>query len=267
MQHYKAYKAAVFVLGIIVIIESALLVYLWISRPKKEIAKIPVTAPAAAGKIAIVLDDWGYSLGNLAVLKQLRYPVTLAVLPNLPQTKIISQEALRLKFEVILHLPMEPLEKINLEKNTVMVAMDEKTIKDILAADLESVAYAKGVSNHMGSKATKDAKTMIIVFNELRKRGLYFLDSYVSLDSVCFELAHKNNLSFAQRDIFLDNQNDPEYIRGQIDKLKLAAKANGKAVGIGHDRKVTLQVLKEIMPELRKEGYKFVRLSELVDKK
>ncbi len=267
MERYKTYKIAVFVLGIIVIIESVLLVYLWINRSKKEIAKVPVTAPAAAGKIAIVLDDWGYSLGNLAVLKQLKYPVTLAILPNLPQTKIISQEACRLKFEVILHLPMEPLEKINLERNTIMAAMDERTINDIFAADLESVTYAKGVSNHMGSKATKDAKTMSIVFNELRKRGLYFLDSYVSLDSVCVDLAHKTKLAFAQRNIFLDNQNDPKYIRGQIDKLKLAAKANGKAIGIGHDRKITLQVLRDIMPELRKEGYKFVRVSELIDKK
>jgi polysaccharide deacetylase 2 family uncharacterized protein YibQ len=191
----------------------------------------------------------------------------LAVLPNLPQTKKISREARRLKFEVILHLPMEPLEKINLERNTVMASMSEKAIKDILAVDLESVIYAKGVSNHMGSKVTKDVRAMSIVFNELEKRGLYFLDSYVSLDSVCPELAAKMKIGFARRDIFLDNQNDPEYIRGQIDKLKVAAKANGYAIGIGHDRKTTLQVLREIMPKLVKEGYKFVRVSDLIDRK
>ncbi len=266
MERYKAYRIAVFVLAVTVIIESSLLVYLWVNRTKKEIAKISLTAPTAAGKIAIVIDDWGYSLSNLAVLKQIKYPLTLAVLPNLPQTKIISQEARRLKFEVILHLPMEPLEKINLERNTVMASMNEKAIKDILAADLESVIYAKGVSNHMGSKVTKDSRVMSIVFNELGKRGLYFLDSYVSLDSVCPELAHKMKLGFARRDIFLDNQSGPEYIRGQIDKLKLAAKANGYAIGIGHGRKITLQVLRDIMPELRKEGYKFVRVSELIEK-
>ncbi len=266
MQRHRAYKIAVFVLAIIVVIESGLLVYLWIRRPKREIAKIPVSAPSVTGKIAIVLDDWGYSLGNLAVLKQLRYPLTLAILPNLPQTKIISHEARRLKMEVILHLPMEPKEKIRLEHNTILVSMDEKTIRSILSQDLDGIAYVKGVSNHMGSTATKDERIMSIVFNELQKKGLYFLDSYVSLDSVCPELAHKMKIGFAKRGIFLDNQNDPEYIRGQIYKLKLAAKANGKAIGIGHDRKATLQVLKEMMPELKKEGYKFVRVSELIDK-
>ncbi|MFH0790712.1 MAG: divergent polysaccharide deacetylase family protein [Candidatus Omnitrophota bacterium] len=266
MERYKAYRIVVFVLAIVVIVESSLLVYLWVNRPKERITKIPVTVPAAAGKIAIVIDDWGYSLNNLAVLKQINYPLTLAILPNLPQTKVISQEARRLKFEVILHLPMEPLEKNNLERNTIMASMDEREIKDILNADLDSIIYAKGVSNHMGSKATKDARIMSCVFSELKKRGLYFLDSYVSLDSVCPELTHKMKLGFARRDIFLDNQSDPEYIRGQIEKLKVAAKANGYAIGIGHGRKITLQVLRDIMPELRKEGYKFVRVSELIDK-
>lgn len=267
MERYKGYKIAVFVLTAIVIIESSLLVFLWRNRAKKETLKIPFTAPMEVGKIAIVIDDWGYSLNNLAVLKQINYPLTLAILPNLPQTKAISQEARRLKFEVILHLPMEPLEKINLERNTLMVGMDEGTIKNILGADLDSVIYAKGVSNHMGSKATKDARIMSCVFNELKKRGLYFLDSYVSLDSICPELSRKMKIGFARRDIFLDNQSNSEYIRGQIEKLKVAAKANGYAIGIGHDRKSTLQTLRDIMPAMRKEGYKFVRVSELIDRK
>lgn len=267
MQRHKAYKIAVFILAIIVVIESGLLFYSWFKRPKREIAKISRTAPSVTGKIAIVLDDWGYGLGNLAVLKQLRYPLTLAVLPNLPHTQTICQQARRLKIEVILHLPLEPKEKIRLEQNTILVSMDEKTIRNILFQDLDSIAYAKGVSNHMGSTATKDERTMSVVFNELKKKGLYFLDSYVSLDSVCPELAQKMKIGFAKRNIFLDNQNDPEYIRGQIYKLKLAAKANGLAIGIGHDRKATLQVLKEMMPELKKEGYKFVRVSELIEKK
>jgi len=38
----------------------------------------------------------------------------------------------------------------------------------------------------------------------------------------------------------------------------------GHAIGIGHDRKVTLEVLKEVMPELDREGFKFVFVSELV---
>jgi polysaccharide deacetylase 2 family uncharacterized protein YibQ len=38
----------------------------------------------------------------------------------------------------------------------------------------------------------------------------------------------------------------------------------GQAIGIGHDRKITLEVLKEVMPSIEKEGYKFVFVSELI---
>lgn len=270
MQRYKPYKIAVFVLAAIVIIETVVIVFL-LGRPeKKQIVKIPVPVPAPAadrGDIAIVIDDWGYTLSNLEILRQIKYPLTLSVLPNLAYSQTISREAGRLKMDVILHFPMEPKENIHLEKNTILTSMGENTIRNILSKDLESVRYAKGVSNHMGSKATADSRIMAVIFNELSRRKLYFLDSYVSADSVCSALAQKIDLGFAKRDVFLDNKEEPEYIRGQMNKLKLAARAKGWSIGIGHDRKITMRLLKEMMPELEKEGYRFVLLSDLIRRK
>jgi polysaccharide deacetylase 2 family uncharacterized protein YibQ len=141
--------------------------------------------------------------------------------------------------------------------------MGEKEIVSIMDNDLKSVQYAKGVNNHMGSKATSDQRTMEIVFKQLKKRGFFFLDSFVTLDSVCLSLAHKMNLAILKRDVFLDNKAERSYIVKQINKLKDISKARGYAIGIGHDRKLTLEVLSEVMPELQNEGYKFVYLSEL----
>jgi polysaccharide deacetylase 2 family uncharacterized protein YibQ len=42
------------------------------------------------------------------------------------------------------------------------------------------------------------------------------------------------------------------------------ARSKGYAVGIGHDRKKTLEALTEAIPRLKKEGYRLVYLSELV---
>jgi hypothetical protein len=142
--------------------------------------------------------------------------------------------------------------------------MDEAKIKEIIDLDLSSIQFAKGVSNHMGSKATEDPKTMNIIFNELKNKHLYFLDSFVTGKSVGQELANKINIKFAKRDVFLDNVLDAKYIRQQIYQLKIKARQKGEAIGIGHDRKITLEILKEVMPELEKEGYKFVFVSELV---
>lgn len=256
----KKYKRIIFILSIILIIETVLLICLWFTRPKK----IPPAPLVIKGKIAIVIDDWGYNLNNLPLLEEIQYPLTISVLPNLNYSRTIAAELHQRGFQIILHLPLEPQEKTRLEKNTIMTSMDETAIRNILKQDLDNVPYACGVSNHMGSKATEDTRTMGIIFKELKKRRLYFLDSFVSPESICFDLAHKMYLGFAKRDVFLDNIEDPQYIKSQIYKLKIRARVYGQAIGICHDRRTTLQVLKEVMPQIEKEGYKFVFVSDLI---
>src|SRR3989338_791834 len=242
--------------------EGLFLAFLLSRQPKK--AGKGLAGLKAKGKIAIVLDDWGYHQDNLAVMDELRYPLTMSILPNLAYSQSLMQGFRKRGYEVILHLPMEPYEKYHLEKNTIMVSMDEEKIKDILKRDLENIFYAKGVSNHMGSRATGDGRVMSIALSELKKRRLYFLDSFVSQNTICLDLAKSMKIRYARRDVFLDNKLEPEYIRSQIEKLKKKAALYGGSIGIGHDRKVTLEVLKEIMPKIEREGYRFVFVSELV---
>ncbi|MFH0738324.1 MAG: divergent polysaccharide deacetylase family protein [Candidatus Omnitrophota bacterium] len=261
MQRLKLYRIAVIILAALVIIETAGLIYLSLRVPRRPALK---KAAVFKGKIAIVIDDWGYNLNNLEAVSQIKAPLTAALLPNLAHSKAMAQELHNLGLEIILHLPMEPKELYRLEKNTIMISMDEAMIKRIVEEDLANLLYARGVSNHMGSLATQDIKIMSVVFNQLKNKRLYFLDSLVSTKSICALLAKKIGVEFAKRDIFLDNIGDPEYIRGQIYKLKTKARFNGAAVGIGHDRKHTLEVLKEELPKLEKEGFKFVFVSDLI---
>jgi len=259
----KRNKLIIIILSVLVIIEASAVIFLLLKLPKKQPVKEDV-AVRLKPKIAVVLDDWGYNLHSLAILDQIRQPLTMSVLPNLSYSQSVCMELHKRGFEVILHLPMEPHEKYSLEKNTIMIDMSPERIQEIIDADLRDVLYAKGVSNHMGSGATENLKVMTVAFNELKKRHLYFLDSYVSNHSVCFDLAKKMRLKFARRDIFLDNQEDPGYIKNQIKKLKSRARLKGYAIGIGHDRKNTLEVLREELPQLEKDGYKIVYLSELI---
>jgi polysaccharide deacetylase 2 family uncharacterized protein YibQ len=116
----------------------------------------------------------------------------------------------------------------------------------------------------MGSRITEEISVSNLVMAEAKKRKLYFFDSFVTNQSVCPVLAKKIKIRFAKRDVFLDNQNDFEYIRGQLIKLKNLARRQGLAIGIGHDRKNTLLALKETLPQMEAEGYKFVFLSQVV---
>jgi len=228
--------------------------------------KIKEALPLAIkGKIAIVIDDWGYHINSIDILDAKQFKLTAAILPNLAYTNSVSEELNKRGFEIMLHLPMQPKENIGLEKDTIMTSSPDKDILRIVEQDVREISHVKGINNHMGSLATSDLRTMTLVFKQLNRKHLYYLDSFVSSDSVCEDLAKKFKVSFAKRDIFLDNNPEPEYIRNQISKLKLLAASRGWAIAIGHDRKNTLEVLREELPKIKEEGYKLVYVSELVN--
>lgn len=262
----KNYKLIILILAIVTAGQG---VFIW-KRSMPRAPRMPrVSRKEAAPKalIAIVIDDWGYNLNNTEFIKETKEPFSVSILPNLPFSKTISEAAYNNDKEILLHLPLEPHneETLGLEKNTILTTMSEKEVRDILRVALEDISHARGVSNHMGSKATEDVDLMKMIFNEMKRNGLYFLDSLVSPNSVCFDLAHKMDVKFAKRSVFLDNKENPDYIIGQIGKLVNKAKVFGYAIGIGHDRHSTLAVLKKYLPKLTESGYKLVTVSELIE--
>ena len=64
--------------------------------------------------------------------------------------------------------------------------------------------------------------------------------------------------------MFLDNQKDHDYIRGQFQHLLDVAKEQGRAIAICHFRPDTAEVLGEVLPQLEGEGVTLVHASELV---
>lgn len=225
-----------------------------------------VLETVALTKIAIVVDDWGYSLKNLPLLFEIDYPLTISILPDVIYSKKVAEAVHKRKnFEIILHLPLEPEDTSakNLEPSTIYTSMSEEEIISSLDKALKSVPYSLGISNHMGSKATQDRDFMKIIFTEIRRRDLFFLDSLVTEDSICRELSQEMDVRFVQRNIFLDNQDDPAYIKSQFSQLVLWAKIKGSAVGLGHGKETTLGVLKEIIPGLEEQGIRLVHLSQL----
>ncbi|MBN1405007.1 MAG: divergent polysaccharide deacetylase family protein [Candidatus Omnitrophica bacterium] len=213
-------------------------------------------------KIAIVLDDWGYNLNNLELLRSIDIPLTLAVLPNLKYSAKMAEEAKFKNRQIILHMPMEPGRFVRLEKNTITTDMTQEKINAVLSSDLGSMSTLKGVSNHMGSKFTADKKSMAIFLKQIKKKNLYFLDNVSCSNSVCVAVAKNLGVKIAERDVFLDNSNSKDYIRGQFAQVVGIAKKRGYAVATGHDRRRTLEVIKEIAPSL-KNKVKFVFVSEL----
>ena len=248
-------KAIIFI--VILLSVAAVFLYRYTRyRPEEEVEQL--------AKIAIVIDDFGYSLKNLDTLFGLEVPVTISILPNLPYSGKIAEKAARHNYEVILHLPLEPREDNKpLEEATIFCSMQEEEILRELERAIGSVPNLAGISNHMGSKATADERLMTIIFQRMKKSGLFFLDNLVIPDSVCEKIAGRIGIRFVRRSVFLDNESSADYIKSQINQLKYQALKTGWAVGVGHDRSPTLSAIKEMIPQLEKDGIKFVFLSEL----
>ena len=221
--------------------------------------------PKGHGKIAIILDDWGYNLRNVPYLASIRQPFTISVLPDLSHSAEVAQAARNSGHEVMLHLPLEAEDPhAPREAGTILTTMSTQEVLHRLDNALAAVPFVSGVNNHQGSKATADPQLMETIFSDIKRRKLYFVDSMTG-HSVCAQVARQTHLRFGQRSIFLDNEEDPAKIRARLADLAAVAAKKGKAIAIGHDRPVTLRALQELLPALEQAGYELVPASQLTE--
>lgn len=250
-------------------------------RKEEDPAVVPVAAvkpavkpavrkvPAGKYYVAIVIDDWGYSTKNCQYLKSIKSPITVAVLPKLAHSEDVMRCAHDAGQELMLHLPMEAHHNADEYPPDYLLKTSMSPIKidNLLSDTLDQMPLIVGVNNHMGSKATEDKTTMTTIFKQLKHRGLFYMDSRVTSKSVCEPLAKQAGLPFASRDVFLDNVNERQAIISELNNLARIAKKRGKAVAIGHDRTLTLQVIEERIPWFKEQGIEFVTVKEYINLK
>jgi len=219
---------------------------------------------AARGRLAVVLDDAGNSLAAVEALARLPAAVAVAVLPNAPQAVESARELGRQGREVLLHMPMEPLPGHGPGPGDGAIAVGQPAaeVAARLAGALALVPGARGVNNHMGSRATADGATMRALMAALRGRGLYFLDSRTSAASVAADTAREEGIPALRREVFLDLVDEPDAVRRALAEAVARAAADGEAVAIGHVHPVTVDVLAGELAALPK-GISLVRPSAL----
>lgn len=234
------------------------------NRPVRSSTPAPVLPVVPAVRVAIVFDDAGGALAEVEDIIAIGRPVTVAVLPGLRYSAEIAQRAQAEGLEVILHLPLEPLDGTKaLGPGGVRVTMGEAEIQAAVRAGLASVPGASGVSNHMGSRATADRRVMRAVMVVARERSLFFLDSRTTPHSVAGAVATEAGVRSAARTVFLDNENDPAAIRREIRHLIETALRHGEAVAIAHAQRLTPRLVAEMLPEFDRAGIALVPISAL----
>jgi hypothetical protein len=216
-------------------------------------------------KLAIILDDMGYDRAAADAAFKLQFPITLSVIPHLPFSTEVAEEAYRRGDQVLLHLPMEAeTGEAKSEPIELRVGMKAEQVERDLDAMLETVPHAAGVNNHQGSRATADATLMAELMPSLRRRGLFFIDSRTTAATVAYDAAERAGVRSASRKVFLDDIPRRDAILSQLDVVARDAVRDGFAIAIGHPHPATIAALVEAAPRLEGRGVRFVFVSDVV---
>ncbi|WP_312345288.1 divergent polysaccharide deacetylase family protein [Leclercia sp.] len=214
------------------------------------VSALALAMPVYAGKLAIVIDDFGYRPHTENQVLAMPSAISVAVLPNAPHAHEMATKAHNRGHEVLIHLPMAPLSKQPLEKDTLRPEMTSDEIERIIREAYGKVPYAVGLNNHMGSAMTSSLFGMQKVMQSLARYNLYFLDSMTIGNSQAMRAAQGTGVKVIKRKVFLDDTQNEADIRFQFNRAVQVARRSGSAIAIGHPHPSTVRVLQQMLPNL-----------------
>jgi len=216
--------------------------------------------------IAIIIDDIGYDAAPIRSIVQMGIPVTLSILPNCPYSREAVDIAALNGLETILHIPMEPhgYPKKDPGEGALLTSMKKGEIIVTLEEHIDALPGILGANNHMGSLFMESEEPLTIVFRELKRKNLFFVDSYTTNNSMGRAIAKKVGVGYASRDVFIDNNGRyRDTFEILVDLIKKRERWHTLIV-IGHPYESTLKAVREIIPLFRSKGIDVVPLSVLV---
>lgn len=235
--------------------------------PESTVATTSEPHPAArvGPRLAIIIDDIGNTRAIAEQLIALDLPLAFSILPHSPHANHLASLAKARGHDILLHLPMEANDpKWTPSPGTLLLSMSREELVATINHDLNTPYRPIGINNHMGSRFSEDPVAMRLFLTTIKGRGLFFIDSLTSLNSVGLILARDMGVKTAKRDVFLDNEQDQTKILAQIGKALALAQRHGSAIAIGHPYPATLKALRIAHSRLTQEAT-LVPVHELVE--
>src|SRR6266511_492806 len=238
-------------------------------RPARQrTTSVPAPAPPpvpGTARVAIIVDDLGARRDVFDVLRDIRRPLTVAVLPGLPLSEWTAREASQAGMEVLLDLPMEPYRypEVDPGPGALLMTMSPRELQQQLGAHLASVPGAVGVTNHMGSRMTEDRTRMRSVLEVMAGRRLFLVDGLTSNLSVAYDEAKAQGLRAGRRQVIVDHAAGEAGDRVRWDEVAWWAESRGEVIVIAHGHPLTARLLREYVPRWEARGMRLVPVSQI----
>lgn len=216
-------------------------------------------------RIALIIDDIGFSRTRARAFLDIGVPMTYAILPRLPLSRDLAEEIHHKGREIMLHQPMEPFDAgIDPGPGAVFVNDAADKITATIKENLTELPFAAGMNNHMGSRFTSSPEKMAQALPVVRDEGLFFVDSLTSGRSKAYPTACSLHMPAACRNVFLDNDRHETLVFRRLEQLLVHAQRSGQAIGIGHPHPETSRAVARFVSSFSPDAVDFVHVSELL---
>jgi len=192
--------------------------------------------------IVIIMDDIS-SQKEIDELKSLDLNITPSIFPCTKTHKDTPAIASKLKYYMV-HTPMQAFNYAHPEIGTLKVSDSLDEIDKAILAIHKDFPKLIAINNHTGSEFTSDLKAMDRLFCVLKKYKINFIDSKTAPHTLGKEMGKIYGMRVYNRDVFLDNIPDKNYILDQLKKAVKKAKKSGLCIAICHPRAKTFKALK-----------------------
>jgi hypothetical protein len=105
---------------------------------------------------------------------------------------------------------------------------------------------------------------MKTVLKMIGEKGLFFIDSRTTPETVALEMARGLGIPSSQRDVFLDNEHQSSAIDTRVDELLDLAEKKGWAIGIGHANSETARAMGRLAMKARDRNISWISLEDLI---
>lgn len=237
------------------------------SNAWQKYAAHDVLIPDNNAQVILVIDDLGIVKDISKQIIDMPVPLTLSFLPYASNINAQVNAAYDKGHDILVHIPMEPKGRADPGPHALLSSSSPQAQMDSINYNLSQFSHYIGINNHMGSRFTEDHEAVDRLLNVIKDKGLMVLDSKTTSKSLLEKMAYQKNIPVTNRDVFLDNEQNVDYILGQLKILEQVAKTNGTAIAIGHPYAQTVAALKKWIPTLKEKGITIVPISQIIRQK
>lgn len=235
-------------------------------QPWRAYAK-PFDTDDRRPRIALIVIGLGVSeQATRSALAALPKTVTLGFLPAATGVSNWLAEARKGGHETVLMLPLEPLDYPNDDPGPGVLLTNKKDEDNLTAlrTGLAAGSGYVGVATYMGSKFTASGERMRPVLEELKKRGLLYVDSFTTRATTGPAVAGALQLPHGVSDRQIDELLTPEAIDASLASLVETAKKQGTAVAVANPYPVTFERIAVWAQGLEQKGVVLAPVSAVV---